>query len=171
MYRTSPELIATSTASSTSHNRQSSSVSTSSQGQPRKTSDIGGIGGVVGVVVNPTSPYPSLEPSPASPQQPLRPLDNLRKHNIIKMSQGSTSSLMLHTSSPPSVDIKDIYNQFFSPILDPSINLKETVGAYFRTRPPHQNDQKIAYIVLYDNEFRYLESRNKIQLTNVDPLL
>ena len=62
---------------------------------------------------------------------------------------------MPHTS----VDIKDIYNQFFTQILDPSLNLEETIGAYFRACPPHQHDQKIAYIVHYDDEFHYLESQ------------
>ena len=113
-------------------------------------------------MVNPASPHPSSQPSPAPPLQPLGPLDNLRKHNIVKVFSEFHIKRDATHLAPPSVDIKDIYKQFFTPILDPSLNLEETIGAYFRACPPHQNDQKIAYILLCNN---------RIRLTNVDPLL
>ena len=136
----------------------------------KATSDIGDIGGVVGGVVNPKSPHPSSQPSPASPPQPLGPLDSIRKHNI-KMFSAFHIKRDATYLAPPSVDIKDIYNQSFTPILDPNLDTFEAIGKYFRACPHHQSDQKNAYFVLYDDEFRYLESHNKIQLTNVDPLL
>ena len=59
-------------------------------------SGISDIGGAVGGL--PPSPPTSVHPSPASPRQPLGPLDLHRKHEIIKMFQSSTSSMMHPTS-------------------------------------------------------------------------
>ena len=127
----------------------------------KAVSDIGDICGVVGGVVNPTSPHPSSQTSPPSPQ-PIGPLDHLNKHNIIKMFSEFHIKRDATYLAAPSADIKKIHNEFFTPILDPSCNTFETIGAYFRACPPRQNDPKIAYIVIYEDKLRYLESHNKI---------
>ena len=49
--------------------------------------------------------------------------------------------------------------------MKPHINIEQIVAGYFRSCPPHQSDQKVAYIVLYDNEYFYFDQHDRIQLT------
>ena len=73
--------------------------------------------------------------------------------------------------APASMDIKDIYNKFEEPITKPDLNIEQVIAEYFRACPPRQNDHKLAYIILYGNEYHYFDQQDRIQLTNIDPLL
>ena len=67
------------------------------------------------------------------------------------------------------MDIKDLYNRFDEPVLEPTdLNIDDFILRYFRACPLHQNDTKVAYIVLTSNEYNHLDERNEIKLTNVD---
>ena len=137
----------------------------------KAASGIGDIGGLVGGVVSPTSPHLSSQWSPPSPPQPTGPLDYLHKLNIIKMFSDFHIKRDATDLAPPSVDIKDIYNQFFTPVLDVDLDLEHAIARYFKPCPPHQNDQRIAFIALYEDEFRHFENSNHIQLANINPLM
>ena len=66
------------------------------------------------------------------------------------------------------MDIKDIYNRFDEPVLLPELELEDIILRYFRACPLHQNDSKVAYIVLTENEYNHLYDNDEIKLTNVD---
>ena len=88
-----------------------------------------------------------------------------------KCSRSSTSSVMQTTSHRLQWTSRTSTIRFEEPIIKPDLNIEQVIAEYFRACPPHQNDHKIAYIVLYGNEYHYLDQQDRIQLTNIDPLL
>ena len=137
----------------------------------RAPSDIGDVSGVLGGRPQPPSPptsvYPS--PSPASPPSPLGPLDLLKKHDIMKSFAEFHIKRDATYIAPASMDIKEIYNKFEEPTFEwaKDLGLEDYILRYFRACPLHQNDTKIAYIVLSEKEYKHLWDNDEIKLTNV----
>ena len=113
-----------------------------------------------------TSVNPS--PSPASPPSPLGPLDYLKKEDIKRSFSEFHIKRDATYIAPASMDIKEIYNKFEDPIFQPDLNLEDYVLRYFRACLLHQNDQKVAYIILTEKEYNHLWDNDEIKLTNVD---
>ena len=59
-------------------------------------------------------------------------------------------------------------HKFEEPTFAQDLGLEHYILRYFRARPLHQNDQKIAYIVLSEKEYKHLWDNDEIKLTNVD---
>ena len=70
--------------------------------------------------------------------------------------------------APASVDIKEIYNKFEEPTFAQDLGLEDYILRYFRACPLHQNDTKIAYIILSEKEYKHLWGNDEIKLTNID---
>ena len=101
----------------------------------------------------------------------MAPLDYLQKHNTMKIFSEFHIERDSSYLAPPSTDILDIDNLFSTPVVDANIDMGQLIVQYLRQCPPHQSDQRIAYIVLCSDEWRQLEATGHIQLSNIDPLM
>ena len=135
----------------------------------RAASDIGDVSGVLGGGrPQPLSPPTSVYASPSPPQSSLGPLDLIKKHDVVRGFSEFHIRRDATYIAPPSMDIKDIYNKFDEPILQPDWNLEDIILRCFRACPLHQNDVKIGYVVLTEKEYYHLYDSDEIKLTNVD---
>ena len=58
-----------------------------------------------------------------------------------------------------------------APVVDANIDVDQLITQSFRKCPPHQSDQRFAYIVLCSDEWTHLEATGHIQLSNIDLLM
>ena len=92
----------------------------------------------------------------------------MKKHDIVRSFAEFHIRRDATYIAPPSMDIKDIYNKFEDPVLLPELELEDIILRYFRACPLHQNDSKVAYIVLTESEYNHLYDNDEIKLTNVN---
>ena len=82
----------------------------------------------------------------------------------------SESVHQLHRTSPEAYSYLDYLDHLAHLTVQFCQYIMSKAASDINDIAPHQNDQRIAYIVLYEDEFRHLKINNKIQLTNIDPL-
>ena len=127
-------------------------------------------------VANPTSPQLSTQPSPGSPPLQTGPLDHFYRKHFKIWSEFHIKSDATYLA-PASMDIKDSRTSTIDLKNQSYLQTSATSRSSRHTSRPVLHIKMIRRIwedcrvVLYENEYIYLEQHDRIQLTNIDPLL
>ena len=101
--------------------------------------------------------------------RPMTPLDLIKRYDVIRSISEFHIKKDATYVTPPSIDIKDIYNKLEEPTWDTSnLSLEDIILRYFRDCPLRRSDTKVGYIVLNEKEYQHLWDNDAIKLTNGD---